>query len=288
MMNAKDLLTISLAMYEGEDAAAAAAAAAAASDGDAQHKKAGSDIDPGKVTTTPRDGTDKVFTQEEVNKFLAEDRRKHQQRQQQLESALQAASNNQSLTQEERDAFKKQLEDSQKTFRSKEQQLEHERKEWEEKYKTDVEALKSTATTWEERFRTSTVERSLSEAAREDSFRPEQVVALLRPMTKIVEQTNEAGEPTGELVPMVDLQDIDTKTGEPIITRRTPEEAVKRMKELPELWGNLFKSNVVSGIGSGSATGSGLPGTGAVDPKRLSPEQYMKLRKENPKALGLA
>ena len=106
-------------------------------------------------------------------------------------------------------------------------------------------------------------------------------------MSEIVEQTDEAGEPLGEFAPVIDLLGIDTKTGEQIITRRTPEDAVKRMRELPEQYGNLFKSNVVSGIGAGSATGSGVSGHGNVDIHNMSPEQYMELRKTNPAALGL-
>jgi hypothetical protein len=60
------------------------------------------------------------------------------------------------------------------------------------------------------------------------------------------------------------------------------------MKELPNLYGNLFKSGVVSGIGSSSATGGLAPGGGGkVDLKNLTPQQYMKIRSENPELLGL-
>jgi hypothetical protein len=59
------------------------------------------------------------------------------------------------------------------------------------------------------------------------------------------------------------------------------------MKELPSLFGNLFKSNIVSGVGAGTATGGNMSGSGRVDPKKISTEQYMRLRKENPEALGL-
>ena len=59
------------------------------------------------------------------------------------------------------------------------------------------------------------------------------------------------------------------------------------MKQLPETWGNLFKSNIVSGIGGTSATGGHASGSGRVDVKKLTTEQYMELRKKNPAALGL-
>ena len=43
------------------------------------------------------------------------------------------------------------------------------------------------------------------------------------------------------------------------------------MKELPQVYGNLFKSGVVSGIGSSSATGGLASGSGGkVDLRKLT------------------
>ena len=68
----------------------------------------------------------------------------------------------------------------------------------------------------------------------------------------------------------------------------TPEEAIKRMKQLPETYGNLFKSGVVGGIGAASATGGLTPGSnGKVDTTKLTMDQYLELRKKNPAAVGL-
>jgi hypothetical protein len=84
------------------------------------------------------------------------------------------------------------------------------------------------------------------------------------------------------------MPDVDPKTGDQVMMTRNPDEAVKRMKELPEQYGNLFKSGVVSGIGSGSATGGLLPGqSGRVDVRKLIPQQYREIREKNPALLGL-
>jgi len=81
---------------------------------------------------------------------------------------------------------------------------------------------------------------------------------------------------------------VDATTNEQVIMTRSPEEAVKRMKELPE-WANLFKSGVVSGIGSSSATGGLIPGQGGkIDVRKLTPQQYREIRSKNPELLGLA
>lgn len=287
------LLKIRLACFENDgvvgdedpavaDAAAKVAAAEAAAV-EARAAAAAAAAAASKTKTAP-----KVFTQEDLNRFLADDRRKHTQRLEQLEAAYKEALENQNLSQEARTQLEEKLEDFQKTFRSREQQLEHDKKEAEEKYTKEVKDLEQKVMTWEQKYKQTLVDRSLQDAAVvNDAFNTSQIIALLRPMTKIVEKADDQGRATGELIPMVDLTDIDTKTGESIITRRTPEDAVRRMKELPALFGNLFKSNVVSGVGVGTATGSNMSGSGRVDPKRISTEQYMKLRRENPEALGL-
>lgn len=262
---------------EGDDGSAnddAAAAAAAATAAAAAAKKGTS-------------GAPKVFTQEDVNKFLAEDRRKHTQKYEQLEGAYKEALENQNLTSEQRAQLEAKLEDLQKTFRTKEERLETEKKQWEDKYAKEVKEWEAKATTWEGKYKESVMARALQDAAIvNDAFSPSQIVALLRPMTKIMEKTDENGKGTGIFEPMVDLTDIDAN-GEPTVSRRTPEDAVKRMKELPALFGNLFKANVVSGVGAGSATGGATSGTGRVDVRKLSTEQYMEIRKKDPKSLGL-
>ena len=49
------------------------------------------------------------------------------------------------------------------------------------------------------------------------------------------------------------------------------------------MYGNLFKSGVVSGIGSSAATGGLASGSGGkVDPRKLTQQQYMEIRAKNP------
>ena len=144
---------------------------------------------------------------------------------------------------------------------------------------------------WEALFRDSTIDRSLQDAAvKHEAFNPAQVVTQLRPWTRVIEVMDEkTGKPTGKYKPVVDMPDVDATTNEQVIMNRSPEEAVKRMKEMPEQWGNLFRSNVVSGIGSSSATGGLMPGQGGkIDVRKLTPTQYREIREKNPELLGLA
>ncbi len=108
-------------------------------------------------------------------------------------------------------------------------------------------------------------------------------------MTRLTEITDEkTGKGTGKFKVVVDFPDTDPNTGEPTVTLHTPESAAKRMKELSAVYGNLFKSGVVSGIGSSSVSGGTALGTsGKVDVKNLTAAQYAEIRAKNPELLGL-
>lgn len=233
---------------------------------------------------------ERAFSQDDVNKFLADDRRKHQEKYKKLEGAYQEMLADKNLASEQRQKLESELQDLQKTFRTKEQQAEYERKQEREAFKNELSGYKESATKWERMYKDSVIQRSLQDAAvAAEAFNPTQIVGLLRPMTQMRAATDEEGnEIEDQMVPKVDFPDVDEKTGDRIVTLRTPQEAVQRMKELPELFGNLFRANVVSGIGSGAATGGVTSGEGGrIDASKLTPEQYRKMRKENPEALGL-
>jgi len=81
------------------------------------------------------------------------------------------------------------------------------------------------------------------------------------------------GEPTGMLAPKVKFPDTD-KDGKSVILDLTVTEAVKRMKELTDQYGNLFKGTAAGGIG-----GSTVPTTGGkIDISKMSQEDYEKNR----------
>jgi hypothetical protein len=268
----------------GEYAKAAKAAAEAAVK-EAERKAA----EARQKQQAANDAVSTKFTQDDVNRFLAEDRRKHQDKLTKLEQGYKDILADKNLATEQRSKLEAELEELRKSNMTEKQKLEYERKQEAEKYKSRLQELEGAATRWESLYKGSQIDRSLQDAAvAAEAFNPNQIVGLLRPMTKMQERTDEAGNTLGDFVPVIDFPDVDETSGEQVMTLRTPEEAVQRMKELPELFGNLFRSNVVSGVGSGSATGGVTSGDGGrIDPAKLTPEQYRKFRKENPEALGL-
>jgi hypothetical protein len=231
----------------------------------------------------------KTFTQDEVNRIVAADRRKLEESLKKAEKSYQDLLANKNLTEQERKALEENLAAVQGQLRTKEQQAALEKKQLEEQFSTKLAEADKRAAQWETKFRDSNVERSLQDAAtKHDAYSAQQMVSLMKPWTRMIEGVDEkTGKPTGTYKPVVDMPDMDPTTNEQVIMTRTPEEAVKRMKELPD-FANLFKSNVVSGIGSGSATGGLMPGQGGkIDVRKLTHAQFLEIRAKNPELLGL-
>lgn len=265
--------------FEGEDAAAAVAAAAAAA--------------TAATAAVVSDAQVPGFTPDQQKKFneaLAADRRKHQAKLQEVEIKLSKALESGTLTENDRKALQENLETVQGQLRTKEQQLTLEKRQLEETYQVKVQEAEKKASAWEALFRDSTIDRALQDAAvKHEAWSPSQIITQMRGQTELVPDVDPTtGKPTGTYTPMVKMLDKDATTGDMVKCSRTPDEAVKRMKEMPEQWGNLFRSGVVSGIGSGSATGGHMPGGGKIDVRKLTAAQYRKVREENPELLGLA
>lgn len=243
---------------------------------------------PSDPPSDPPADPPKTFTQEDLNKFLADDRRKTETKFKaeltKAEKRYEELISNKNLDETERAKLQENLEDVRKQLRTKEQQIAHEKKQIEEQYSGRLKEAESKASQWESQYREEKITRAIVDAAAaEDAFRPEQIVRELLGMTKLADEIDEiTKKPTGKHKVVVDFPDV-SEGGDPIMTQRTPQEAVKRMKELSTLYGNLFKSGVVGGIGGAA----GAPGNqGRVDVSKLTTEQYIKLRKENPSALG--
>jgi hypothetical protein len=274
-----------LSCFEGEGAGDGAGTGAGASAGVSAGADAGAGAGGGAGGDSP-----KTFTQDEVNRIVAADRRKLEEALKKSETTLQSTLASRNLTEQERKALEENLAAVQGQLRTREQQAALEKKQMEEQFSTKLADADKRAAQWETKFRDSTIDRSLQDAAvKHDAYSTQQMVALMKPWTRMIEGVDEkTGKPTGNYKIVVDMPDTDPTTNEQVIMTRTPEEAAKRMKELPE-FANLFKSNVVSGIGAGSATGGLMPGQGGkIDVRKLTQAQYLEIRAKNPELLGLA
>ena len=266
-----DYLFDVLACYENEDEAAAAAAAA--------------ESEAAAAAASAAAAAKATFTQEQVNKFLSEDRRKNETTQkakvkallEEKEAKITEAINSKTLTEQERDQLKADKEAVQtqlKDYRSKEETLRREQLQLKTESDTKVTVAEKRAQDWEGRYRDAQVNRELLDASiNNDAFNATQLVEILQPKTKMVEVKDTAGQGTGQFQIMVDLKVVDDK-GVMSVVQCSPAEAVKKMKTCPTLYGNLFKTAATGGVGGTSATGAN-PGAASFDPKsKFTQEQF--------------
>lgn len=251
---------------DGGAAAAAAAVAAAAAAGGA--------------------GGSKTFTQDEVNKLNAADRRKDREALAKSEQQMAALLEKVNLSDKERSSLEENLEMVRGQLRTKEEQAKIERKRIEEELTGKYTDLERRYQDLDGRYRGETVKRAWQDAFGGDAFNLSQSVAMMSSQSKLVPVIDEkTKKETGEQKIVVELEDEDSD-GKPTVSTMTPVEAVARMKELKHKYGYLFKTNVVAGVGGSNTTG-GMSGSGDVDLKKLAsdPEQYRKMRKERPDVL---
>ncbi len=274
--------------FDGDSDAAVAAAAAEVAAADAAAKAATARAAAVDASARAAAAAQTKFTQEDVNRFLADDKRKHQAALTNVEQKLKDALEDRNMTEATRKTLEENLAAVRGELRTKEEILTLEKKKVEETLTQKVADAEKKAVLWEGLFREKEIERSLQDAAvKNEAWSPDQIVILMRGKTALVEDIDEkTGKPKGTYAPKVRMPGVDPQTGEAVELVLSPDDAVKRMKELPDIYANLFKPNVVSGVGGGTATG-GAPGGGRVDVRKLTPQQYRELREKDPEKLGL-
>lgn len=229
---------------EGDDAAAKAAADAAA-----------------KAAVAG-----KTFTQDDVNRILAKEKRDFQTKQQQMADELEALKQKSTLSDEERTALETRIETLRTESLSKEELAKREKDKILKLHETEKTSLTGERDLWKSRYTDASIVRSISDAASEfKSYRPSQIVAILRPNTRLVEALDDAGKPSGNFIAKVTLSDVD-KEGKPVTLDVSVSDAVKRMKEMEE-YANLFISEGTGGVGGSTRNSGG---------KELSKEELAK------------
>lgn len=248
----------------------------------------GDDAVAGTATATKTKTGDKTFTQDEVNKFVAERNKTLKAKYEQMEADYQELLQQQNLTQGQRQKLEESLDRVRQEMMTKEQRLESEKKKAQVEYEAKLKATAEEASKYKNLYETTSIARAITDAASvNDAFNPTHFIAHLAPKSKMVEELDAEGNSTGQLVPRVEWTSVDEE-GKKHVKHVTPEEAVKLMKENVVEYGNLFKTNVAAGIGAGTAPGQ-VSAAGQVDHSKISTDDYMKLANspEGRKKLGL-
>lgn len=223
----------------------------------------------------PVDPNKKTFTQDDVNKILAADRRKHKGDLQKAIDELEAVKVKADLTSKERSDLEERLDDLKGQLLTKEELAEKEKQKTNKRHAEEVGKLTGEVDLWRTRYTKSSIDRAITDASsKHKAFSGEQIIAILGPKTQMVEEVNKEGEKTGNLVPRVQFPDSD-KDGKPVTLDLAVDDAVKRMTEM-DAYQNLFQAE-----GSG---GLGATNRGGAKPEDMStllkdPRKYREARK---------
>jgi len=128
-------------------------------------------------------------------------------------------------------------------------------------------------------YETSTTKREITAAASEhEGYNPQQVIGLVKPSTKLVEELESQGEKTGNLVPRVETTVVG-EDGTPTSVLKTVNDYALGMRETDP---NLFKKNVARGIGNATDNTAG----GKLDVAYMTTEEYIANREAIHKQMG--
>jgi hypothetical protein len=219
-----------------------------------------------------------LLTQDQFNKALADEKRKWQGSQKELVAQLESLKQAQGLTQQQRDDLQHQIEALQATYTTKEEQAKQEREKLEKGWKKERDQLSNERDQWKNDYSKLYIDIDIRRAAsKNNAFSEDQMVDYLGPRAKLAPEVGEDGKTTGKYVPVISFQDTD-KDGKSITLELSIADAIKRMKELPDRFGNFFKVEGPGGIGSISRPGAGSNG-GGFRPD-MTPEEYREFRKK--------
>lgn len=251
-------------------------------DGDEENKDATEETETTE-TETDQEGSQgdkgkRTFSQEEVNKMLATDRRKGEERTKKIIGELEALKKSKNLTEQQQQDLAKRIEELNDQLLTKEQLANKDKEKLKKDYTQQVETVTKERDTWRGRFEKALIVNAIHKASEElEAFDTSQIIALIQAQSpRVVQEMDENGELLDIFTPRVKMVDFDSKQDKQIILDLTITEAIKRMKENPVNF-NLFKSTVSGGLGLSAGTGKG----DSDSPPLNDPVAYRKWRSKH-------
>ncbi len=215
------------------------------------------------------------FSQEDVNRFLAEDRRKNEAKFKKVTLELDTLRSKATLTTDER----KRIEALQNEILTTEELYKREQEKIANAHQEELTAAKDAVETWRNRFTESTILRTITDAAVvNNAFSPDHITAILRPNTRLIEVVDSENKPTGKYNAKVKFATLDSK-GKPVTLDLSVGDAVKQMSEMEQHL-NLFKGKGAGGVGKNNAGGGNTELADAAELAKTDPLAYIKARKE--------
>jgi flagellar biosynthesis GTPase FlhF len=251
---------------------------------DAAAAKAAADAVAAKAAADAAEGDETVQNQDQLNSVLKREKEKFKKEREKLAKQLEDHKNTARLTQEQKDALEGQIEELRSANLTVEERARHQLTKAQKDADEKLNAEAAKAKNWESRYQDLKIGYEIATSATTHEVLPNSVVmveALLRPRTRLVQDQDEEGHPVDHWTAKVKFDDVD-KDGKPVQLDLKLDDAIKRMKELPDRFGNLFAGQKVGGVGGNTGT------LGKKHPVgKMTTKEYMEARKKDPASVGL-
>lgn len=202
--------------------------------------------------------TEKAFTQADIDRVVAKQRRELQEKHLEEIRRMQKA---QGLTDEERNALKKRSEELEDALLSEKDRAKREIERTRKELQEQVEAVKATADRNWGLYTGSMIATEISHAAAaHKAFNPSQIEAIVRPMCVVEDEKDEKLNPTGRHVVLVKTRKKNDK-GVVEEVAFSVEKFVEQMKT-DDAFANLFLSERAGGMGYRPGAKGGKGGEG--------------------------
>lgn len=207
----------------------------------------------------------KTFTQADVDNIVQTRVKKEKERAQKLADDLEQIKGQANLSEEHKTALQAQIDELQNSLLTKEQLADQEKKKFEAQHQKVTAELTADRDKYRDLYTSTTIKRAILDAAiANEAAVPGQLVTMLTGAARLAEVKGADGKPTGEHEPFVKVSGRD-KDNKPVVLDLPVLDAVKQMKEWPDLYGNLFKDTKTGGVGA-TTTGQGS----SVNPNNVS------------------
>lgn len=223
----------------------------------------------------------KMFTQEQVNAIVNDNKKATKAANEALVKQLEELRENVNLTTAQKDELDARIQNLSQQHLTEQQKLALELDTTKKKLKTDTDALANEAKQWQGAFQSVMVNNAvLAGAVKHKAANEEQLLGLLEGKAKVVQELDAEGKPTGKFLVKIPVKVIDPKTKAPTVVELDAVEAIGKMREDPANH-NLFLFDGKPGHGGSNHPNN--PATGAApDQSKMTPAQYREWRKKNP------